>query len=200
MKNVNDFDFWENIYKNNDTGWDLGGVTPIFSDMAHELKPGKLIILGCGRGYDAITFAKQNFDVTAVDFAPSAVKFLEGLCLINKVKVNIIQDDIFSLNEKFKNNFDFVIEQTCFCAIDPNRRNEYEQLVYNILKYNGSLIGTWYPLDKKLDDGGPPYGVSISRLKSIFQKNWVIDKESYSDRSVRSRRGKEKLITFKKKL
>ena len=28
MKNVNDFEYWENIYLNNDTGWDLGAATP----------------------------------------------------------------------------------------------------------------------------------------------------------------------------
>ena len=25
--------FWEDIYKKNDTGWDLGGPTPIFENL-----------------------------------------------------------------------------------------------------------------------------------------------------------------------
>ena len=35
------------------------------------------------------------------------------------------------------NYFDYVIEQTCFCAIDPKRREQYERLVYHILNSNG---------------------------------------------------------------
>ena len=31
--------FWEEIYKNNDTGWDLGGPTPIFKNLASKLLP-----------------------------------------------------------------------------------------------------------------------------------------------------------------
>ena len=77
MKNVNNPDFWEDIYKKDDIGWDLKGPTPTFEKIALKLKPGRVIILGCGRGHDAITFAKQNFEVTAVDFAPSAVSYLK---------------------------------------------------------------------------------------------------------------------------
>ena len=77
MKNVNKLDFWENIYKKDDIGWDLNGPTPTFEKIALKLKPGKVIILGCGRGHDAITFAELGFEVTAVDFAPSAVSYLK---------------------------------------------------------------------------------------------------------------------------
>ena len=73
--------------KEDDIGWDLNGPTPTFKKIASKLKPGKVIILGCGRGHDAITFAKLNFEVTAVDFAPSAISYLKSLCKKNNVKV-----------------------------------------------------------------------------------------------------------------
>ena len=44
-----------------------------FDKIADDLTPGKLCIIGCGRGYDAIMFAQKGFDVTAIDFAPSAI-------------------------------------------------------------------------------------------------------------------------------
>ena len=50
--------FWEDIYLADDAGWDLGCVTPIFKFIAESISPGKLCILGCGRGYDAIMFAQ----------------------------------------------------------------------------------------------------------------------------------------------
>ena len=199
MKNVNDPDFWEDIYKKNDIGWDLNGITPTFEKLANKLKPGKVIILGCGRGHDAIIFSKLNFEVTAVDFAPSAINYLEKLCKKNNVKVNAVQSDIFSLGKYYDNYFDYIIEQTCFCAIDPKRREEYERLVYHILNSNGYLIGLWYPLDKAIIDGGPPWGISISDLKNTFEKRWIITKESFSEFSIKKRRKREKLIIFKKR-
>ncbi len=199
MKNVSDLNFWEDIYKKNDIGWDLNGPTPIFKQVAKKLKPGKIIILGCGRGHDAITFARLGFEVTAVDFAPSAIKYLTNLCNHNRLEANIIQNDIFLLDESFNSYFDYVIEQTCFCAIDPKRRKEYEKLVYRLLNCSGRLIGVWYLLSKVNADGGPPWGVSIPSLKETFKEDWIIIEESFSNLSVERRRHREKLIIFQKK-
>ena len=197
MINVNDFKFWEDIYLNNDIGWDLKGPTPVFNEISKQLKPGKLIILGCGRGYDAVMFAKKGFEVTAVDFSPSAINFLNSLSSKNKVKINIIKEDLFLLNERYINHFDYVIEQTCFCAIDPKRRSEYEILTNNILKFNGLLIGLWFPIGKQIKEGGPPWGVSLSKIKDMFKNNWSIEKEEFPILSIEKRKNREKLIIFK---
>tara|TARA_B100000029_G_C17214132_1_gene829227 strand:- start:97 stop:696 length:600 start_codon:yes stop_codon:yes gene_type:complete len=198
MNEVEQFQFWEDIYLSNDAGWDLKGPTPVFTKLADSLIQGSLCIIGCGKGYDAITFAKKGFDVTAIDFAPSAIKSLKKMERIEKVNINILQKDIFEIIPKFIDTFDYVIEQTCFCAIHPNRRKDYRDLVQGILKQNGQLIGLWFPLDKKISEGGPPYGVSINEIKNLFNPNWEIMKEEFSNDSVSSRVGREKLIIFKK--
>ena len=38
--------FWENIYLENDAGWELGSATPVFERVSEELKVGKLCIVG----------------------------------------------------------------------------------------------------------------------------------------------------------
>ena len=190
--------FWENIYKKNDAGWDLGGGTPFFKNLASKLQPKKLCIIGCGRGYDAINFAKNGFDVTAVDFAPSAIKYLNNLSINHKVKIKVLEKDIFSLTPKYNNHFDYVIEQTCFCAIHPSRRLDYEKLAFNILKRNGKLIGLWCPLDKDVNHGGPPYGTTIDEVKAIFNKGWLICQEEFPSESIKPRKNREKLIIFEK--
>ena len=190
--------FWENIYKKDDAGWDLGGETPFFKNLASKLQPKKLCIIGCGRGYDAISFAKNGFDVTAVDFAPTAIKYLNNLSMKHKVKIKVLEKDIFSLTPKYNNHFDYVIEQTCFCAIHPTRRLEYEKLVFNILKINGKLIGLWFPLDKDVNHGGPPYGTTIDEVKTIFNKGWLTCQEEFPSDSIKPRKNREKLIIFEK--
>ncbi len=198
MNKEDNSQFWEDIYLENDTGWDLGGPTPIFSKIASKLEPKKICLIGCGRGYDAIMFAKNNFHVTAIDFAPSAVNAVKDLAEENEVKLDILERDIFHLSPEYNNYFDYVIEQTCFCAINPLRRLDYEKLVSNILCKNGNLIGLWFPLDKKLSEGGPPYGTTVDEVKSIFNRGWEIKKEEFPKESIKPRIGREKLIVFEK--
>jgi peptidase E len=62
MNEVDHSQFWEDIYLENDTGWDLKGITPVFDSISNELIQGKVCIVGCGRGYDAIMLAKKGFD------------------------------------------------------------------------------------------------------------------------------------------
>ena len=119
--------------------------------VSKKIKIGKVCFVGCGRGHDAVYFAKQGFDVTAVDFSSEAIKDLKGLSKKASVFVNCIQEDIFTFFERFSNYFDYIIEQTCFCAIHPSRRSTYEIMARSILKPKGSLIGLWFPLDKKVE-------------------------------------------------
>ena len=96
MLQEDNFQFWEDIYLDNDAGWDLGGVTPVFESIAQEMNKGKLCIVGCGCGYDVIMFAKQGFDVTAVDFAPFPIQAIRRMALESSLNINILQADIFS--------------------------------------------------------------------------------------------------------
>ena len=198
MNNEDKAQFWEDIYLNQDTGWDLEGVTPVFEYIAEDIKPGNLCIIGCGRGYDAVMFSKKGFNVTAVDFAPSAINALNQLAAEELVNINTLQKDIFSLTPDYLGSFNYIIEQTCFCAIHPTRREEYQTLVRSLLIPGGELIGLWFPLDKKLDKGGPPYGTNVDEVKSIFDIGWKIKKEEFPEQSIKPRKGREKLIIFEK--
>ena len=193
-----DTQFWEDIYLDDDAGWDLGGVTPVFDDIADQLSRGKVCIVGCGKGYDAVMFSQKGFEVTAVDFAPSAVIALETISNKENVNIQILQSDIFALTPEYDSVFDYVIEQTCFCAVNPQRRQEYERLVYKILKPGGKLIGLWFPLDKTIEDEGPPWGITIDEVKSIFKNGWIIEREEFPEISIRTRKNREKLIIFGK--
>ncbi len=162
------------------------------------MDPGIVCIVGCGRGYDAVMFAQKGFDVTAVDFAPSAIAAVQELANEADIPVNTVEVDIFSLKTVYANSFDYIIEQTCFCAINPKRRQEYESLIQKLLKPGGKLIGLWFPLDKILAEGGPPWGTTIKEVKSLFKNGWKVEREEFSDLSIEPRKGREKLIIFQK--
>ena len=89
--------FWEDLYQTNYDKWDLREATPIFKQLATELPLGRVCIIGCGRGYDAIEFAKKGFQVTAIDFAPSAISSLKNMANLMEVSLEIIRKNIFDL-------------------------------------------------------------------------------------------------------
>jgi len=190
--------FWDGIYLENDARWDLGDVTPVFDRVSEGIKIGKVCIIGCGRGYDAIMFAKKRFEVTAIDFADTAISDLKKMSKENEVDVEVLKENIFNISFKYHGLYDYVIEQTCFCAINPNRRKEYEEVVFQLLKPNGLLIGLWFPLNKSKLDGGPPYGVSIEELGTLFSERWYKEMEEFPSDSIQTRKDREKLIVFKK--
>ena len=70
--------FWEDIYLKNDIGWDLNGPTPIFFHLSKILKTGKVCIVGCGRGFDAVMFAKKGFD-EGEDFEGELITVIDEL-------------------------------------------------------------------------------------------------------------------------
>lgn len=195
---VNSPEKWEADYRRGTDGWDLGGPTPVFRRLleAGAFAPGRLIALGAGRGHDARQFARHGFDVTAVDFSAHAAREMERLS-DPAGPVRILQQDIFSLPAALDGAFDYVLEYTCFCAIDPARRADYAGLVGRLLKPGGIYIDLAFPLDGR--PGGPPFAVTETEIRGLFEGRGfrLIRREKPAD-SISPRRGAEELFIFQK--
>jgi SAM-dependent methyltransferase len=191
---------WEKNYREGTAGWDLGGPTPVFTRLLNEKRfaPGKILVPGAGRGHDAREFARHGFDVTAVDFAEDAVRAMQQLN-DPRAPVKIAQQDIFKLPRKWNGTFDYVLEYTCFCAIDPHRRAEYADLITRLLKLGGIYIDLAIPLDKR--QGGPPFTVNVVEILELFGARGfqLLERETPPD-SVSQRRGIEELLILRKEL
>ncbi len=190
--------FWEEIYQGGRAGWDLGGPTPVFEHLLAEqqFEPGQMIALGAGRGHDARLFARHGFEVTAVDFADDAVRALQDLN-DPRAPVKILQQDIFTLPHALDGTFDYVLEYTCFCAIDPRRRAEYADLITRLLKPGGIYIDLAFPLDPH--PGGPPFTVSIPEIFRLFgERGFTLLQRGLRADSVKPRLGREELLIFQK--
>ena len=64
------------------------------------LKPGRAVDLGCGEGDNAIFLARQGFDVTALDFAPSAIAKAKRKAAAAGVSVDFLVDDLTLLGRR----------------------------------------------------------------------------------------------------
>jgi len=179
--------------------WDLGGPTPVFKSwIKSEPLSLNICILGAGNGWDAIEFSKSGHKVTAVDFSESAVNNIKISADENKVEINIVHSDIFNIERKYYNTFDIVLEYTCYCAIDPNLRKDYIQLVHSLLLTEGRFVGLLFPTNKLPAEGGPPFAVNIDETLNMFTKNFTVEVRKEHELSILPRKGKEEFVILRK--
>ena len=190
-----DSNSWNERYISKNTGWDAGKITQPLKEYFDQLnsKNIKILIPGCGNSHEAEYLIKLGFkNVTIVDFSEKALKNF-------KVRVpdfpdeQMICDDFFNID----GNFDLIIEQTFFCAIDIEKRNAYAKKVHSLLSDNGKLVGLMFNAPMYSDH--PPFGGSVKEYKSYFSTlfNYKYFEPAYN--SIPSRNGKELFINLIKK-
>jgi methyl halide transferase len=190
---------WEQRYQEHRDRWDLGCPAPPLINLlasAQAPKPGQMAVLGCGSGQDALLFAAAGFDVIGFDFAPSAISRASATAKARKLNAQFRQRNIFALEPEFCHSFDYVLEHTCFCAIDVALRSQYVQVVKKLLRPQGQLIGLFYT-HSRLD--GPPFGVKPQTIVELFSPDFEILRFNTAKDSIARRKGEEHLAIFQLK-
>ncbi len=161
---VNQAEFWSSRYNNGLTGWDLGTISTPIKEYIDQLsdKSMRILIPGCGYGHEAVYLIQKGFsNVHVLDFSPEPLAELAKTELGENISLHCA--DIF----QFEGEYDLILEQTLFCAIDPARREEYVKKISYLLKPGGKFAGVLF--DREFD-AGPPFGGSRSEYKELFEK------------------------------
>jgi methyl halide transferase len=190
---------WEQRYQTGDAPWDLGYPTPpltnlLTSDQAPP--PGRMAALGIGSGQDALRFAAAGFDVVGFDFAPTAIARARQNAATQGLNAEFVQHDIFALAPAWHHSFDYVLEHTCFCAIEPTLRSPYVQVVRQLLRPQGKLIALFFTHSR---DGGPPFGVTPQAIRDYFEPDFEVLRLQPAMDSIEQRQGEEYLAIFQVK-
>lgn len=197
--NVSSAHFWEQCYQENNTGWDLGAPTPIFMNWCDNLElSSKICIPGAGNGYDPLYFASKGHDVTAIDFAESPISRLKKQSRDKKINLTALKNDIFNLEESLYDQFDYIVEYTCYCAIHPSMRMKYIEIMHRLLKKGGELVAILLPLNKDLSDGGPPFGIDLEETLDLFSHKFSIVESIEHPLSIEPRSENEQFVRFLK--
>jgi SAM-dependent methyltransferase len=188
--------FWNDRYASGTTHWDLGEVSaPVLRLVERHFPPrGRVLVPGCGRGYEVIHLERLGYRVTAVDFADEPVRFLREQAERHQVRPEILQQDLFLLPTLYNSAFDVLLEQTCFCAIDPSLRADYERVAHRMLRPGGRLLGVFMELDEPRE--GPPYSTPPGLVRAQFPvTRWRLDEIEPLTRNPK-RPGPEFLAVF----
>jgi len=195
---VNDPTFWDVLYRNGETGWDIGTPTPAFADLLARgiIAPGKTLVLGCGKGHDALLFAGKGFEVTAIDFSRQALALARSTSIEQGVSITFLERDMFTLSPEFDHTFDVVVEYVTYCAIDPGRRKEFASMIEKVLRPEGLLIALFFPLEERTD--GPPFGIDWNEVMEVFGEIFSLEMSESPVNSISPRKGREKMSVWRK--
>ena len=187
--------FWNNQYVANATGWDLGEVSPPLKAYIDQLtrKNMRILIPGCGNTHEADYLLQQGFtDITVIDIAPALVVQLKEKFASNP-NIKIILGDFF----EHVGEYDLILEQTFFCAINPPLRKDYVAKMKELLSTGGKLVGVLF--DREFEQQGPPFGGCKCQYEPMFEKNFDFKTFELCNNSFVKRHGTELFINLVKK-
>lgn len=185
--------YWNNQYQANATGWDLGQVSPPIKTYIDtiENKEVKILIPGCGNAYEAEYLIQQGFtNITVIDIAPSLVENLKQRFANNK-NIRVVLGDFF----EHHGTYDYIIEQTFFCALPPPMRQKYVWKMHQLLSDYGKLIGLLFNREFEIS---PPFGGNIKEYEPLFYKAFTFNSISLAGNSIPSRANSELFFEFQK--
>jgi len=187
--------YWNKRYLSKETGWDLGAVSPpikIFFDN-NNLKDKDILIPGAGHAYEAEYLHSLGYtEVNVVDYSEQAM-----LNLMERVPSFPFQN--LHLHNFFDHggSYDIIVEQTFFCALNPELREAYKLKMHELLKSNGLLVGLYFNIP--LNEDQPPYGGSRDEYKKLFSTHFEILEMDTCNTSIKPRMGNELFFRMQKK-
>ncbi len=150
-------------------------------------KPSKSILdLGCGDGRDSIFFAKQGYEVTAVDVSPIALQILKKKIDEENIRnINVTEQDLLKI-EFPENSFDIIYTHLSLHYFLDRQTTEVFKNLHKIINQSGFL----FIKCKSIEDE------EFGKGKEV-EKNVFMTEENYLRHFFDEGYMKEKLQLFK---
>lgn len=188
-------DFWDTRYRGGVTPWDAGGVPPRLAAWIAQQKDAlRVLVPGCGSGYEVGLFAEHGHDVLGIDFSDAALEAAQRV--LGTFADRVQRADFFTLDEE---PFDLVYERTFLCALPRSRWRQWGERVARLVRPGGRLAGFFYFND---NERGPPFGISEPALHDLLDANFTLieDVPIPAEQSVAILTGKERWQVWERRL
>lgn len=183
-------EYWNTRYLKDNTPWDFGGIPADLKNFLKKKGKGaRVLIPGCGSGYEITAFAEAEYEVTAIDISSLAVERARRMAG-PQLAPNIIQGDFFQYDFGGA-TFDLVYERFFVAAIPPDMRQAYRDRMAQLLKYRGLLVGYYY-YNKPAIAEGPPYGFAWGTADELFSRYFLLVKDEPVNDSLAPYSGRER--------
>lgn len=187
---VLDKTYWTSRYENQSVGWDIGYVSTPLKTYIDQLsdKEIRILIPGAGNSYEAEYLYGRGFhNVYVCDLSPIPLQRLRE-SITDIPESRLIEGDFFEL----EGQYDLILEQTFFCALNVDLRSNYIQKMHQLLVPKGQLVGVLF--NRHFDLPGPPFGGSLAEYRFLFASLLDIDIMEPCYNSIPARSGSELFI------
>lgn len=160
---------WKAAWKTGTTPWDAGTSPPALRgllDRGH-VPAGRVLVPGCGTGYDLAALARNDREVIGLDLSEHARDAFVAAHSDLPGKVSYEVGDFFSLEPG--DGFDFVWDYTFFCALDPEQRGPWSKTMKRLIKPEGLLATLLFPFEDPISERqGPPWPINTGLVRGLL--------------------------------
>jgi SAM-dependent methyltransferase len=155
-------DFWEARYREAVTPWDAGSVPAALAGWIPTLPAERRVLIpGCGTGYEVAAFARAGHDVLAMDFSPAAVA--RACAALGPLADRVREGDFFSFDAG--SGFHLVYERAFLCALPRRMWPAYAPRMAAVLRPGGLLAGFFLSGE---GERGPPFPLHPGELETLL--------------------------------
>lgn len=186
--------YWSSRYQNRQTGWDLGQASPALVTFTEQNFPKdtRILLPGAGNAWEAEHLFHAGYtNITVLDISPEPLAALQER-VPGFPAQQLVCADFF----EHTGSYGLVLEQTFFCALDPQLRSAYARKMWELLAVDGILAGLWFGVEF---DGGPPFGGSLEEYLRYFEPYFSCEEAGVAQNSVKPRAGNELFMRWRRK-
>jgi len=116
---MSELERWDNRYVIADTPWDTGNPSTELQRVIVEdkIQPCTAIDLGCGTGTNAVWLAELGFDVTALDFSPTAIDLARQRKARAAAHIRFLTADVLDPPDDIGGPYRFFFDRGCYHVV-----------------------------------------------------------------------------------
>ncbi|MEC9372355.1 MAG: class I SAM-dependent methyltransferase [Planctomycetota bacterium] len=124
--------------------WPCSGASPSLIPWLNVEAPclvrpgGRVIVIGCGLGHDAIELVNRGFDVTAIDCCPDAIEWAKTLHPDHADRFQVA--DVMNPPSRLLRRFDLAVEISAIDSVPPEAREEMARAMADLLGPHATLL------------------------------------------------------------
>ena len=178
-------EFWQDRFATGQMPWDRGQAN---AQVARWIAAGavargsRVIVPGCGQGWEVAALAAAGMDVIGIDYAATALDRCRALLAAHGLTARLVEADVLQWQPEAP--VDAIFEQACLCALYPDHWQRYAAQLHAWLRPGGRLLALFMQARK---DGaaegfieGPPYHCDINAARALFpEPEWRWPKPPY---------------------
>lgn len=188
-------DFWDVRFRGGMTPWDAAGVPlALRHRLGQPRSPARVLIPGCGTGYEVRAFAEHGDDVTAIEISDAAIEAARRE--LGPLAERVKKADFFAFDTA---PFDLIYERAFLCALPRRLWPQWATRVAELVRPGGELAGFFYFDD---NERGPPFGISAQRLGELLLPGFELtqDLQIPPEQSIPVFKGKERWQLWTRRL